>query len=47
MGGSGTLGSGELTDDEIFVMIDKMHHRTGKVVQIKHLNLGDFKRIEC
>lgn len=25
----------------------KMHHRTNKPMEIKHLNLHDFKRIEC
>jgi hypothetical protein len=36
-----------LSDSEIFLTIEKEHHRTGKSIMIKHLNLTDFKRIEC
>lgn len=37
----------ELSDEEIFFTIMKEHHRTGKSLLIKHLNLTNFKRIEC
>lgn len=37
----------DLNDCEIFMTLTKYHHRTNKPILIRHLNLHDFKRIEC
>jgi hypothetical protein len=39
--------SNEDYDESHFIPIPKIHHRTGKNITLKHLNLKDFKRIEC
>lgn len=36
-----------LSEDGIFLTFQKMHHRTGKYIEIKHLNLQGFKRSDC
>src|SRR5580700_9053320 len=37
----------ELDDSDYFDVVNRIHHRTGKPMIIKHLKLDDFKRIEC
>ena len=36
-----------MEEKNFFMSLKKVHHRTNKLIYIKHLNLGDFKRIAC
>lgn len=34
-------------EDSFFIKLSKVHHRTGKTLILRHLNLKDFKKFEC